>query len=280
MLGSVFNQNYKNNTFYVFLDKDQQYNSIQYKMGLNICMSSTDSQFIFYGDKHHYPFSIYTQFKRVVKFAYIEIPDDANVFIYDGYIGFVSNKLVITEIIDFDQIPDDVWISISKGYNNIQHVLQNIRNQTVELCKLAIEQNIYALRSVKKELFTSEEYSEICLFAVKKNGKALRYIHENDVTKEICVQAVKQNEKAIKYVLEYSNAANYLEEPLIFLLDKIKNLENTVGDLENRVNELENMNYRIDELEKLTDKINELEELKDRIDNLENAHKNDNNESS
>ena len=45
-----------------------------------------------------------------------------------------------------------------------------------------------------------EQTLEICLEAVRQNGKALRFVREQ--TLEICLEAVSQNGYALEYVKE------------------------------------------------------------------------------
>ena len=61
-----------------------------------------------------------------------------------------------------------------------------------EICLEAVKKNGRALEFVK------EQTSEICLEAVKKNGYALKFVKEQ--TPEICLEAVKQNGRALEFV--------------------------------------------------------------------------------
>ncbi|HIE5541058.1 TPA: DUF4116 domain-containing protein, partial [Clostridioides difficile] len=88
--------------------------------------------------------------------------------------------------------------------------LQFVKEQTPEICILAVKQNGLALYWVKKQT------EEICIKSVMQNGMALQYVVEK--TKEICMRALKQNKHAIKYVKEKGDylkefGIRYLEAP-------------------------------------------------------------------
>jgi predicted RNA binding protein YcfA (HicA-like mRNA interferase family) len=62
----------------------------------------------------------------------------------------------------------------------------------------AVKKNGYALR------YVHEQTEAICLEAVKQHGYALQYVHEQ--TEAICLEAVKQNGPALKYAHEQTEA--------------------------------------------------------------------------
>lgn len=72
--------------------------------------------------------------------------------------------------------------------------LQEIDNQYEEVCLAAIKKNGLALRYVK------EQTPEICLEAVKQNVRVLQYVKEQ--TPEICLTAVKNYGYTLRYVKE------------------------------------------------------------------------------
>ena len=45
-----------------------------------------------------------------------------------------------------------------------------------------------------------EQTEEMCKIAVQENGLALQYVHEKNKTEEICKLAVQQNQNALQYV--------------------------------------------------------------------------------
>ena len=70
--------------------------------------------------------------------------------------------------------------------------LRHVKEQTLEICLAAVNQDGYALEFVK------EQTPEICLVAVNQDGYTLQFVKEQ--TPEICLAAVKQNLEAFKYV--------------------------------------------------------------------------------
>jgi len=91
-----------------------------------------------------------------------------------------------------------VW---SLGHS-LQHIydaidrctLQNIDNQTPEICLEAIKQNEYEL------LFVKEQTHEICLEAVKRNPSIIRYINPEKQTEEIALEVVKKAGGFLQYI--------------------------------------------------------------------------------
>ena len=67
--------------------------------------------------------------------------------------------------------------------------------QTEELCKLAVQQNGLCLGYVK-----IEQTEELCKFALQQNGLSLGYVKNK--TEELCKLAVQQNGIALQYVPE------------------------------------------------------------------------------
>ena len=123
------------------------------------------------------------------KVALIEIPDDARIHI-DEY-NFHADRVIIKEIINFIDLGDDFWINIVKK-NGL--MIKYIKDQTEEICKLAVQEDANALPYVKKQT------EEICKLAVQRNGEALKYVKEQ--TEEICILAVKKDANILPYVKE------------------------------------------------------------------------------
>lgn len=55
---------------------------------------------------------------------------------------------------------------------------------------------------MEKILRRSKQTEEICLEAVRQNGLALEYVHEEFKTEELCLEAVKGEGCALQYVPE------------------------------------------------------------------------------
>ena len=69
----------------------------------------------------------------------------------------------------------------------------------------AVIQYGYDLKYVK------EQTTEICLIAVKQDGYALEYVKEQ--TNEICLEALIQNKDALKYI-----NSKFKQDPIIQLI--------------------------------------------------------------
>ena len=190
--GADFNNIYKDTKFYKFLNNNLKHYDFQYTLGLNIDTilfnpNSTCSEGGLYFCEESKCHMFWRQYGT--KLALIEIDDDARVYVEKD--KFKANKLVITEIVDFENISDNFWISIlsKDGY-----ALQFVKEQTEEICKLAVQQDCNALEYVK------EQTEELCKLSVQQNGNALEYVKEQ--TEEICKLAVQQNGYALYYVKE------------------------------------------------------------------------------
>ncbi|MBS6798466.1 MAG: DUF4116 domain-containing protein [Firmicutes bacterium] len=122
-------------------------------------------------------------------------------------------------------------------------LLKNIprKEQTIELCQTAIEQNPLALQFVSEKCLDSQ----MCLSAVKKDGRAFRYIPGRFVTKRmcelavgadpellnnvpenfrtttICINAVKKDVSTLSYVLQEKRFELFDDNTEIDLIEKI-----------------------------------------------------------
>jgi len=105
-------------------------------------------------------------------------------------LAVTSNGLAISLILDPNIANSDEIRTIAVTHNGL--ALRYIQNQTVELCRLSVEQNGLAL------LFVKEQTDEICELAVKQNGRALLLVRNQ--TDEICRLAVEQNPDAGRYI--------------------------------------------------------------------------------
>ena len=187
--GVDFNEYYKNTKFYKFLNDD-----LEYKLGLNIDNIPFDltngclnGGFHFYEEsKCHLYFDNYCE-KRVL----IEIPDDARVYVEKD--EFISDRIIVKEIIVFSDIDDNFWIDMAFENSSIlQYVKDPLTTNFLKACKIAIQRNGLALRYVK------EQTLELCILAVQRNGNALQYV--NVQTEDICKLAVKNDGNALYYV--------------------------------------------------------------------------------
>ena len=150
------------------------------------------------------------------KLAFVRVPEGAQVC-HDNMKSKASS-LVVDKIIpleDFERWSDEKWClqAVRRCIRPFQYVkvltpemmilayracylrglnLKFIREQTSDLCLIAVQNDGLALRHVRNQS------PEICLEAVKQNGLALRYV--NEPNHDICLKAVQQNGNAIEYV--------------------------------------------------------------------------------
>ena len=189
--GEEFNNLTKGKTFIKILNKKQNHNGFQYKLGLNVdskpfnpigtCLSgglyfSEAKNFLLF---YHCGESMW----RII------IPNDSKVYVEEN--KFKADKFVLDEkcfIEDFSFLNDQ----ISWGNKGLLFSFYN--NQTPKMCIESVKQNSCALEFVK------EQSPEICMEAVKQFGHALKYVREQ--TTEICMEAVKQNYHVLEYVKE------------------------------------------------------------------------------
>lgn len=216
--GSEINQHYRGTKFYKFLEEDITKYYVDYKIGLNVQPMPFDSNesgvFCFYDEtKCHLHFAEYK-----TKLAFIEIPDDANVYIHgdkysctDKYDEFCSDKIIITKIMDFNDVDDEFWLSIIPKNS---YALKYVKNQTEEICRFAVQQKSHVLKREKSESqpvydcwgtalkYVAPQYVtyDICLLAVQKEASALEFVPEQFKSEEICTLAVKQTGYTLRYV--------------------------------------------------------------------------------
>jgi hypothetical protein len=82
------------------------------------------------------------------------------------------------------------------GFLNIDSIPQQFRTEA--LCLAAIENSGYALESVPDKLKSKMPLAlELCEMAVKKQGKAIKYVKAAFLSSELCRVAVNQNGDAI-----------------------------------------------------------------------------------
>ncbi|MEF9991968.1 MAG: DUF4116 domain-containing protein [Romboutsia sp.] len=80
-------------------------------------------------------------------------------------------------------------------------LLEHIKNQTLEICTIAVKQNGLSIKYVNP-IYKNKM---IEILAVKQNGLALEYIEKENQTDIICLEAVRQNGLAIRYVQNQKN---------------------------------------------------------------------------
>ena len=188
----MFNRIYKGVKFYKFLNNDLIHHGLTYHIGLNIDPKpfnptgecSSGGLYFCEESKCHMYFENYDY-----KVALIEIPNDAQVYVEDN--KFKADRLILKEIKDFRDSYDDMWINIIpiKPY-----VLRYVKDQTKEMCEMALRYDGSALLHIKNQT------PELCAYAVKQNGLALQYIYRRYQPEELCILAITQNVNAFRYV--------------------------------------------------------------------------------
>jgi len=149
--GYEFNKIYKDKTkFYKFLNDDLMHNSFKYELGLNVDVNpftpngscSKGGLYFCKENDCHFYVDVYGR-----KLALVEIPDDAKIYIEQN--KFKADKIILTDIINFDNVPDDIWINTLL----LRYVKEEL--QTNELCILAVINNVSELQYVKEEFKAS-----------------------------------------------------------------------------------------------------------------------------
>ena len=170
--------------------------------------------------------------------ATVSIPDNALVYKEDT--KYKANQLILHNIQPITELP--LWWDATFTKNIVQkngYALKFIKEQTEEMCRLAVQQDGNALLNVKEPseelcrlavqqnghalLYVKEPSEEVCRLAVQQNGWAIQYMKEP--SEEVCRLAVQQNGLAIQYMKEPSeevcrlavqqngNAIEYIKEP-------------------------------------------------------------------
>ena len=203
--GEQFNKACKNHKLYKFLNNDLTCDNFQYKLGPNInpLPFNHDDENAAYSRAENIHFcrdvECYADWKNYgKKLALIEIPEDAVVnvkyFARSKTYSFKTNKIEITEILDFSDVPDEFWIKLLRHDGT---ALEYVKKQTKEICEIAVK-NGAALRYVRDQFKTEE----LCASAVKYNSFELKYVDEQYQSEELCMIAVSSQGSALEYVKE------------------------------------------------------------------------------
>ena len=212
--GKYFNEIYDGINFYKFLNNDLKHYGMIYKEGLNKdILPFTPTRDCTKGGLYFCEESCcYLFWQRYgTKLAVIKIPDDAKVYVERD--KFKSDKIIIEHIIEFKNVRDSFWVNIL-WKNGL--ALQYIKQQTLELCVIGINQNIDALQYINSEFQTyafartavqingqalkyiTNQTEDLCILAVQHFGKALVYVKTQ--TMQICMEAIQQNYSALEHV--------------------------------------------------------------------------------
>mgnify|MGYP000317113444 CR=1 FL=1 len=171
------------------------HNKFTYKEGLNVDVLPFDGSGsckpggLYFTDLEN--FLRYTNFGTLV--ADVTIPDDAKVYPEPCRTKWKANKIILSRIRPiediFDNCEDSVILQLIQ-YEPV--VIRYVRNQTEELCRVAIEKNPYALSYIRNQT------EEMCLLAMKKDSMMLEWIKNQ--TEELCLSAVRRNPDAISVI--------------------------------------------------------------------------------
>ena len=191
--GIEFNKIYKDIKLYKFMNDNLIQHNFKYELGLNIDnIQFNPNRFTKGGLNFCDEQSCHLYFDWYGKtLALIEIPDDARIFVEEG--KFKADKLIIKEILNFDNIDDEFWIKIvSKNTDALKYV----KHQYPELCIAAIEKNYHSFKHVKNQYLTQE----LCTLAVSKNCQMLEYIKEEFKTDDLCLLAVNCCSSSLQFI--------------------------------------------------------------------------------
>ena len=195
--GNDFNSLYPNTAFYKLIYINFKHNNFTYKHGLNV---------------DHIPFNptgscsagglYFSELNKVCTWLYLDsvyiakvtIPTDALVYIEatsfkaDKFVLDLDNKILIK---DWHFWADADWCKQAITQN--AYLLRFVKNQTKELCELAVQITPSTIRYVEKQT------AELCEMAVKKDGYALQYVVIPQ-TENMGKLAVRQNGMALHLV--------------------------------------------------------------------------------
>jgi hypothetical protein len=124
-----------------------------------------------------------------------------------------QNGWALQYVPDINKSNDVCEIALKQNGLVLQHIdpalIINITDEEYfDMCKTAIEQNVFALEFVKTVFMKPEQYYEICKIAVTNNSDTLQFVRANKITHEqyyeICELTVTNNGDTLKYVQFYS----------------------------------------------------------------------------
>ena len=196
LTGEEFNRIHSDTKFYKVLNDSLCHNGFIYKEGLNVdthpfTPTGTCSAGGLYFCEEDKLINYLFDYGSI--YATVSIPNDALVYKEDN--KYKTSRLILHNIQPINDLP--LWLDTSLTKKWVQkngYSLQYVKEQTEEMCLLAVQCNGSALQYVK------EQTEEMCRLAVQQNGYALQYVKEQ--TEEMCRLAVQQNGYALQYVKE------------------------------------------------------------------------------
>lgn len=146
--------------------------------------------------------------------ARVSVPDDARVYVEED--KFKADKLIIEEITQLEHVPDTFWINALRYdgmiLRYVRHqtedickiavqedgnALQYVHCQTEELCRLAVTRTGLAISFIKDPALLTPE---VCRMAIEQTPYALEHIDKQFQSYELCVSAVKRCPRTLRFM--------------------------------------------------------------------------------
>ena len=234
MSGEQFNKLFSDTKFVKLTNDLENHNGFQFEDGLNIDTikfnpSGSCSAGGIYFTTYQKAYLWFSYGRNVMKYIRnVTIPDDARVYIEENkfkvdkiFLGpkNIIGQDIIKQVIELNYVhlqyvkeqTDDICILAVKRDGS---ALKYVHKQTEDICKLAVQGNGFMLKYVKEQTndictiavrqychaleFVKLQTPELCKLAIQGNGSALQYVKEQ--TEELCNMAIQQNGLALKYV--------------------------------------------------------------------------------
>ena len=213
LTGFEFKDTYRNIKFYKLTNELELHNGFHYVDGLNIDtqkfypFNQCSSGGLYFTELNKIGMWISYGDQNMTYIREVEILDDSLVHVENN--KFKANKFYLhpkVSLKDFEQWNNLEFCKLAVQQNGFALKYISEEKQTEEICstlfeckleasllsKLAVQQNGYALQFVKKQT------EEICKLAVQQNAYALQFV--KDQTEEICKLAVQKNGHLLQYV--------------------------------------------------------------------------------
>ncbi len=165
---------------------------------------------------------VYKTIKDFEKFKkYLKLNDKHNysfckILLHDNYkfIEFINKEIISQELCDI------AFINIHKNndYEYMDFIPKNFQSQEIQekmvlkdginlkyiasspldICKLAVENNVDAIININPKWF---HYTEVYKIAIEKDPLSIKYIKDNHVDyEELCILAVKKNPHSLEHI--------------------------------------------------------------------------------
>lgn len=191
--GTMFNTLFSGKSFLKVLNNLLIHGNVKYKVGLNVDPVKFNPTGTCLGGGLYFTTEelISEYFSHGEYIAVVLIPANARVYVDE--FKFKADRIEISQIMTmsdyFDKLSHE---TILKYITENPYLIEHVKNQTSELCTIAVGKCVETLQYVKNQT------PELCLMAVRKNGFVLRHIKRQ--THEICMEAVKESAMALQHV--------------------------------------------------------------------------------